>query len=162
MCTTGHGDNGLPGEEREKNKREQALRGVIAALRSLNRELKDFTGEIPGASAMPAAISAERPPLSVTCWSAAACEGFKLSKVSPVPDPRLARYSRQSVILSPGASLSCRVNARAVLSEEKSGIWADATRPEAPTGSATKLEKKSPQELINVHTSDATRVFYPS
>lgn len=81
-------------------------------MRSLNRELKDFTGEIPGASAPPAAVGAERPPLSVTCWSAAACEGFKLSKVSPVPDLRLARSSHQSVIVSPGASLSRRVNAR--------------------------------------------------
>lgn len=96
----------------EKQKREQALRGVIAALRSLNRELKDFTGEIPGASAPPAAVGAERPPLSVTCWPTAACEGFELSKSSPVPDPRLARYPHQSVIVSPGASLSQRVNAR--------------------------------------------------
>lgn len=96
----------------KKNKWEQALKGEIAALRSLNRELKDFTGEIPGASAPPAAVGAERPPLSVTCWSAAACEGFKLSKVSPVPDLRLARSSHQSVIVSPGAALSRRVNAR--------------------------------------------------
>lgn len=138
-------------QERKKNKWEQALKGEIAALRSLNRELKDFTGEIPGASAPPAAVGAERPPLSVTCWSAAACEGFKLSKVSPVPDLRLARSSHQSVFVSPGASLSRRVNARVcvptILSEErgnieKSGIRADATRPGTPTGSATKLKEK--------------------
>lgn len=68
----------------------EALRVAMAALRSLNR---DFTGEIPGASAPPAATGAERPPLSVTRWSAAACEGFKLPKVSPVPDQRLTLYS---------------------------------------------------------------------
>lgn len=54
VCTTGRGDSEPPGEEREKKRWEQALGGVTAALRSLNRELKDFTGEIPGASAPPA------------------------------------------------------------------------------------------------------------
>lgn len=106
------------GEEEKRGGR--ALRGAIAALTSLNREPEGFTGEIPRSSAPPAATGAERPPLSVTRWSSAAREGFKLSGVWPVPDPRLAN---QSSFPSPAPRCLAWVNASvcapAVLSEER-------------------------------------------
>lgn len=56
----------------------------------MNRELKDFTAQIPGGFA---AIRVERPLLSVTSCSTATCKEFKLAKVLLVPDPSLICHS---------------------------------------------------------------------
>lgn len=118
------------GRRRETGGR--ALRGAMAALKSLNREPRGFTGEIPGSSAPPAAATgAEKPPLSVTCWSSAAREGFKLSGARPVPDPRLAN---QSSFPSPAPRCLAWVNA-SVLSEERHKHGENTTRaPWRPRG----------------------------
>ena len=69
------------GQVGERQRREEAFGGTVATLNSMNGELRDLTGQIPGGFAEFAAIRAERPLLSVTCWSTATCEEFKLAKV---------------------------------------------------------------------------------
>lgn len=97
----------MPEDEwEEREKREEAFRREIATLKSMNRELTDFTGQIPGGFA----LRVERPLLSVICWSTATCEERKLAKALLVPDPSLVCYPGQSVLISPGASLSPRAN----------------------------------------------------
>lgn len=55
----------LPEDEWEEREKRDAFRREIATLKSMNRELKDFTGQIPGGFA---SIRVERPLLSVHCY----------------------------------------------------------------------------------------------
>lgn len=98
----------MPEDEwEEKERREEAFRREIATLKSLNRELSDFTGQIAGGFA---SGRVERPLLSVIYWSTATCEAATLAKALLVPGPRLVCHAGQSVLFYPGASQSPLAN----------------------------------------------------